>query len=112
ITSTEPEARLEAVYRGTLDRSDVEFQELSFRYGKDDPWILRGASLRVAHGLMTAIVGASGCGKSTIVKVLSGQLEPLTGAIHIGGIELAHLGKRRMREVMAVVMQDDVLLSG
>lgn len=90
----------------------VAFDGVSFRYGESDPWILRDTSFVVNAGEAVAIVGPSGCGKSTIARLASGLLEPERGYIRVGGLDIRHLGKRVLRELMSVVMQDDCLFNG
>jgi ATP-binding cassette subfamily B protein RaxB len=59
-----------------------------------------------------AIVGASGCGKSTIARLISGLLDPVRGEVEISGINIRYLGKARLRSIVGSVMQDDTLLNG
>lgn len=59
-----------------------------------------------------AIIGGSGCGKTTLVKLLLGLLTPSEGTIRIGGHDLHKLGPRNVRAVIGVVMQDDQLFAG
>lgn len=92
--------------------ASVEFQDVSFRYSTDDPYILRHCSFRVESGENATVAGPSGCGKSTILKLLAGLVEPTEGAIRVGGIDIRRLGKRRLRELASVVMQDAVLFEG
>nr|WP_293034051.1 ATP-binding cassette domain-containing protein [Paraburkholderia sp.] len=66
----------------------------------------------ITPGESVAIVGPSGCGKTTLVNVLLGALEPTSGVIRIGGIELGRLGLERLRTLIGAVMQDDVLFAG
>jgi ATP-binding cassette subfamily B protein RaxB len=59
-----------------------------------------------------AIIGASGCGKTTLVKLLLGLLKPSEGVIRIGGHDLHKLGPRNVRAIVGAVMQDDQLFAG
>ncbi len=59
-----------------------------------------------------AIIGGSGCGKTTLVKLLLGLLTPSAGTIRIGGHDLHKLGPRNVRAMIGVVMQDDQLFAG
>lgn len=59
-----------------------------------------------------AIIGGSGCGKTTLVKLLLGLLTPSEGTIRIGGHDLHKLGPRNVRAMIGVVMQDDQLFAG
>jgi ATP-binding cassette subfamily B protein RaxB len=93
-------------------RGAVEAQSLSFRYGQYDPWILQGASFRIEAGESVAVVGPSGGGKSTLLKLMIGIYEAGEGDVLIDGHPLRALGLLAVRERIGVVMQDDQLLSG
>ena len=62
----------------------VEVRNLSFRYADGEPWVLRDFDLTIEAGESVAIVGASGCGKTTLLKLLLGLNEPVEGEIRIG----------------------------
>ena len=74
--------------------------------------MLSDINLRIEPGESVAIVGASGCGKTTLVKLLLGLLQPTEGAIEVGGVPLQRLGLERYRTAVASVMQDDQLFAG
>lgn len=90
----------------------IEVRDLRFRYGQTDPWVLDGVSFRIDAGESVAIAGASGCGKTTLLKLLSGLLPPTSGEILIDGEPLALIGIERYRAMIGVVMQDDQLFAG
>ena len=90
----------------------IEVVDLSFRYADAEPWVLKDCSFTIEPGESVAIVGASGCGKTTLVKLMLGLLEPTAGTIHIGGYDLRKVGPRSVRAVMGAVMQDDQLFAG
>ena len=90
----------------------IEVRNLRFRYGDTDPWVLDGVSFRIEPGETVAIVGASGCGKTTLLKILSSLLLPTEGELLIDGRPLGHLGVERWRSMIGVVMQDDQLFAG
>lgn len=94
------------------DEARIEIENVSFRYADGEPWVLRDCSLSVAPGESAAIVGASGCGKTTLLKLLLGLLTPTSGSIRIGGHELRTLGPRSFRTIVGAVMQDDQLFAG
>ena len=85
---------------------------LSFRYADGEPWVLQDCSFTVEDGESVAIVGASGCGKTTLVKLLLGLLSPTRGSIALDGWNLDRLGHRHYRQLVGAVMQDDQLFAG
>lgn len=90
----------------------VEVRDLCFRYGPADPWVLDGLSFDIQAGEFVAIVGSSGCGKTTLLKLMAGLLVPTSGEILINGEPMARLGLDRYRAMVGVVMQDDQLFAG
>jgi ATP-binding cassette subfamily B protein RaxB len=68
--------------------------------------------LRVEPGETVAIIGASGCGKTTLLKILASLLPPTEGDILVDGQSLSQLGATRWRSMIGVVMQDDKLFAG
>ena len=90
----------------------IEVRNLRFRYSETDPWVLDGVNFRIEPGETVAIVGASGCGKTTLLKILSSLQAPTEGELLIDGQPLAHLGVARWRSMIGVVMQDDQLFAG
>ena len=90
----------------------LELRDVSFRYGEGEPWILRHASFVLPAGQSVAVTGASGCGKTTLLKILLGLLPPTEGEVLYGGVPIAQLGIGNVRRQLGAVMQEDVLLTG
>ncbi|MFC7398188.1 peptidase domain-containing ABC transporter [Chelatococcus sp. GCM10030263] len=90
----------------------VELRGVSFRYGAHEADVLKDCSLVVEPGQCLAIIGPSGAGKSTLLKLLSGQLRPTEGQVLIDGEPVTAIGLTRLRDLIGVVRQDDVLFSG
>lgn len=90
----------------------LELSDVRFRYGEGDRWVLDGASLRVAPGEFLAITGASGGGKSTLLKLMLGLYPPGSGEVRLDGRPAGEIGWRAWRRHVGVVSQDDQLLSG
>lgn len=113
IVLTSPEAH-DAQAEISPDRIDasIEIRNLSFRYADGEPWILRDVSFTIPAGQAVAITGVSGCGKTTLVKVLLGLMEPTEGEVRIGNERLSALGKSNYRQIIGSVMQDDHLFAG
>ncbi len=111
LTERENTKRLPFIGERSI-QSIVEVRHVSFRYGEHEADVLRNCSLRVEAGEIIAIVGPSGAGKSTLFKVLTGQVEPSNGDVFIDGQSISSLGLERLRDLIAVVRQDDMLFSG
>ncbi|MGO1001039.1 peptidase domain-containing ABC transporter [Lysobacter sp. CA196] len=107
-----PEAHVHTDYAGPRPAPRIEIDRLSFRYADDEPWILRDCSFTIEAGESVAIVGASGCGKTTLAKLILGLLRPSSGTIRIGGVDIHHYGLAAYRELFGAVMQEDVLFAG
>jgi len=91
---------------------EIEVRGLAFRYADGEPYVLKDLTLTIPAGQCVAITGASGCGKTTLVKLLLGLLEPTEGEILVGGIKLKNLGMSNFRHMVGTVMQDDHLFAG
>jgi ATP-binding cassette, subfamily B, bacterial CvaB/MchF/RaxB len=91
---------------------EIEVKNLSFRYSSIEPFVLQGVNLTIQAGECIAIAGASGCGKTTLVKLILGLLKPTEGEIRVGGIALKHLGLANYRQMIGTVMQEDNLFTG
>jgi ATP-binding cassette, subfamily B, bacterial CvaB/MchF/RaxB len=90
----------------------IELRNLCFRYAETEPLVLENVNLVIEAGQFVTIMGPSGGGKTTLVKIMLGLIEPTGGEILIDGIPLATIGARPYREHVAAVMQEDQLLSG
>ena len=90
----------------------IELQNLSFHYGEYEPMVLQDVNIDISPAEAVAIVGPSGGGKTTLVKLLAGLLVPTSGRILIDGIDIRHLGLRHYRRQLGAVMQNDTLLAG
>ena len=90
----------------------ISLRNVRFRYADGEPWLLNDINLSIPAGQSIAIVGASGCGKTTLCKIILGLLQPTAGEVLIDGIPLTRLGLSAYRKLIGTVMQDDTLLSG
>jgi ABC-type multidrug transport system fused ATPase/permease subunit len=96
----------------------VEFANVWFAYGSEgdgggEPdWVLRDVSFRVEPGERVAFVGATGAGKTTIIKLLTRFYDPRRGRILVDGIELSRWPLAALRRRVAMVLQDPFLFSG
>ena len=90
---------------------DIALDHVSFGYEPDVP-VLVDVSLRVPAGTMTAIVGASGSGKSSIVRMLLGLEAPGEGTVLFDGMALSSLDRNAVLAQMGIVPQDAALVPG
>ncbi|MDO5610869.1 MAG: peptidase domain-containing ABC transporter [Pseudomonadota bacterium] len=112
IVLTEPEDAEIKPETTMPDEARIEVENLGFRYADGEPWVLKALSLTIEPGESVAIVGASGCGKTTLVKLMLGLLKPNEGAIKIGGQDIQKAGPKNIRTMVGAVMQDDQLFGG
>jgi ATP-binding cassette, subfamily B, bacterial CvaB/MchF/RaxB len=114
IVLTEPERDdiVMATNTATAAPQALEFKDLKFRYADTEPWVIQDMSLRIEPGEHVAIVGRSGCGKTTLLKLMLGLLDPVSGERRVGDQMMQQLGKRSWRSRIGVVMQDDQLFAG
>lgn len=112
LTAPEPRSVLTHSPDTEVLRASIELRNVSFRYGEQEPWVLRDINLCIGAGESIAIVGPSGGGKSTLLKLLSGLLQPSSGEILVNGEPLNRIGLENYRSMIGVVMQDDQLFSG
>ena len=84
----------------------IELNHVSFRYSEDSPYILNDLSLKIRPGEYVAVVGRTGCGKSTLVRLLLGFEQPEKGAIYYDGKDMNSLDLPSLRRKIGTVMQD------
>lgn len=90
----------------------VELSHISFRYDEDSPYILNDLSLKIRPGEYVAIVGRTGCGKSTLMRLLLGFEKPEKGAIYYDGKDIESLDLGSLRRKIGTVMQQSGLFQG
>jgi ATP-binding cassette subfamily B protein RaxB len=110
----EPEDEDPSVQGGRLHglSGAIAARNLTFRYAAMEEPILTDVSFDVEPGEFVAITGSSGGGKTTLLKLLVGLLEPTDGLVLYNNVPLRTLGVAAVRDQIGVVMQDDILLSG
>jgi ATP-binding cassette, subfamily B, bacterial CvaB/MchF/RaxB len=113
IALGEPEAGHDRPLAYTREvRGGIELRNLSFRYAETERFVLENVNLTVSPGQFVTIMGPSGGGKTTLMKIMLGLLEPTSGEVLIDGVPLPVVGARAYREHVGAVMQEDQLLSG
>ena len=90
----------------------IEMSHVCFRYTDSMPDVLDDLSIKIKAGEYVAIVGETGCGKSTLVRLLLGFEKPRKGAVFYDGKDLTSLDLRSLRRHIGVVMQNGKLLMG
>jgi len=90
----------------------IEVSHVTFRYEQNTPYVLKDMSLKVRSGEYVAIVGRTGCGKSTLVRLLLGFEKPETGSIFYDQYDLANVDPRSLRKQIGVVIQNGELFQG
>lgn len=100
-----------AVPQAPRDAS-VELRDVVFRYAPGQPEVLRGLSLRVEPGSMTALVGASGSGKSSVLRLIARFFDVQQGSVLVGGIDVRQIAGERLSGQISQIFQDSYLFQG
>lgn len=102
----------EYVSDGTLTPNimgNIEFENVTFKFDDTDKYLLNGVSFKIHSGETIAVVGKTGCGKSTIANLLVRMLDYNSGSIKIDGVELKDISKKYVRENVGIILQDPFL---
>jgi ATP-binding cassette subfamily B protein/subfamily B ATP-binding cassette protein MsbA len=110
-TPVEVQDAAEAREMGPI-RGDVRFESVSFHYSDDPALVLDGMDLDVRAGETVALVGETGAGKTTIVKLLTRFHDPTSGCVRIDGVDLRTVTQQSLRRQMGMVLQDPFLFNG
>ncbi len=86
-------------------KKGIEFQNVWFKYGKGQPWVLKGIDLSISSGEPLAIIGENGAGKTTLVKLLCRFYDPQKGKILIDGENITKLNRDQLWKKLAVLFQ-------
>ena len=90
----------------------IELDNICFRYDENMPNVLDNLTLKIEPGQYVAIVGATGCGKSTLMRLMLGFEKPQKGAVYYDGRDLESLDTKSLRKRIGVVMQNGKLFQG
>jgi len=90
----------------------IELNNISFRYAENMPLVIDDLSLKIRAGQYVAIVGATGCGKSTLMRIMLGFEKPQKGAVYYDGKDLSAMDLKSLRRKIGVVMQNGKLFQG
>lgn len=111
IALTDKEDDGAMAYHRDID-GHLTLNNVSFRYAMNDPLLFDDLNLEISKGESVAIIGPSGNGKTTLMKIMLGLLPPSDGKVEVDGVDITHIGLRHYRSQVAAVMQDDQLMSG
>lgn len=100
------------LYDDKIDNSNIEVKSLHFKYYDEENWIINNISFSIPSKQSIAIIGPTGCGKTTLMNLLLGNLKYEHGDIIIGEKSLKNIDHENLRNLVALVSQDDVLFSG
>ncbi len=96
----------------TALRGGIEINNLSFRYSENMPYIFDNLSLKIRPGEFVAVVGKTGCGKSTLIRLLLGFEKPLKGAIYYDQKDINTVDAKSLRKKIGCVTQNGKLIMG
>lgn len=111
ILEAEPEVEENKIKIDKL-KGSIEISNLSFKYTEDMPNVLEDFNLKIKAGEYLAIVGSTGCGKSTLVRLLLGFEKPQKGTIYYDRYDIAKVNIRSLRKKIGAVMQNGKLFTG
>jgi ATP-binding cassette subfamily B protein RaxB len=111
IALTEKEQEGETAQQRDISGT-ISLKDVAFRYASNDPLLFNSLNLEIQAGESVAIIGPSGTGKTTLLKLMLGLLPLEAGKIEADGVDIRHLGLRNYRQQIAAVMQEDALMSG
>ncbi len=109
--SLQPEGIAGGSARPQLQRVAISLQDLHYRYAAENKAALCGLSLEIAAGKVTALVGSSGAGKSTVAGLLLGFAAPQRGCISVNGVELNEIYRSHWLENVAYLPQEPQILA-
>ncbi|HEV2291442.1 MAG TPA: ABC transporter transmembrane domain-containing protein, partial [Gemmatimonadales bacterium] len=93
-------------------RGEVRFENVSFRYSPDGPWVLRNVSFTASPGRTLALVGYTGAGKTTIISLLLRFYDVTEGRVTVDGVDVRELDPGELRRLIGFVQQDLFLFTG
>ena len=95
-----------------INKFDVEFKDVYFKYNKDGEYVLKGISFRAEEGEKIGIIGPTGSGKSSLISLIPRLYDTTSGSVMIGNKDVKNLKMKDLRKTIGVVLQDTTLFSG
>jgi ATP-binding cassette subfamily B protein len=112
VMDTEPEIHdREGAVSIPSAKGRIKFENVSFRYSKERDWVVRGVDLEIAPGETLALVGKTGCGKTSLAMLVPRLYEVTEGRITLDGNDVAELTLDSLRATMGVAFEDPILFS-
>jgi ATP-binding cassette subfamily B protein RaxB len=90
----------------------LELRDVSFRYSSGSPWVLRNVSMTVEPGEHVALIGPSGQGKSTLLRIMSGIVAPTEGRVLLDGVDLHELDASSLARKLGTLVGEPLILEG
>lgn len=112
IMSEDPESEPGELSPGSPFEGKIAFENVSYRYGEDLPFVLNNVSLEIGAGQVFGIIGPSGQGKTTLSKLIQGLYQPDHGRVLVDDTDISHLSPATLRRQIGVVPQDVQLFAG
>ena len=112
ITSILPSVTFKEKSGSYPETFDIEFENIRFHYFPDSEPVIDGFTFRIPHGCRAALVGETGCGKSTMVHLLARTWDPTEGRILIGGKDLKDFTECELRKTITVISQQAHIFNG
>ena len=106
ILESEPEIPIDFQLNGILSfKKNIEFKNVSFRYGENLPWVLKNINLVITQGSRVGVYGKTGSGKSTLLDILMGLIEPTIGVVKVDGVTIGRGNSQLWRKHIGHVPQ-------
>ncbi len=112
ILDSQPELKDGEFDGKTEVHGQIEFRDVSFRYPGSNQIVLNHINLNIKAGETIAIMGATGCGKTSFVNLIPGFYDVAEGTILVDGVDVREYRQKALREKVAIVLQKSELFSG
>ncbi len=90
----------------------LELRDVSFRYSSGSPWVLRGVSMTIEPGEHVALIGPSGQGKSTLLRIMAGIVAPTEGRVLLDGVDMHELDASSLARKLGTLVGEPLILEG